>query len=50
MEAGQLTPGTTVDRFTIEDVLGRGGMAIVYRVRHNQLGTVFAMPMRSASS
>jgi hypothetical protein len=38
-----LAPSTVVDRYVIESVLGRGGMAIVYRARHNQLGTVHAI-------
>ncbi|MBT3222155.1 MAG: serine/threonine protein kinase [Proteobacteria bacterium] len=35
--------GTTFDRYTIEAVLGQGGMAVVYRVRHTQLGSSHAM-------
>jgi serine/threonine protein kinase len=35
--------GTVVDRYTIEAPLGRGGQAIVYRARHNQLGTLHAI-------
>ena len=36
---------TRLDRYTVEKVLGRGGMAIVYRVRHNQLGTHHALKL-----
>lgn len=36
-------PGDTVDRFTIEELLGRGGMASVYRVRHSALGSLHAL-------
>jgi serine/threonine protein kinase len=36
-------PGDTVDRFTIEELLGRGGMASVYRVRHTTLGSDHAL-------
>ncbi|MEZ4323015.1 MAG: serine/threonine-protein kinase [Myxococcota bacterium] len=38
-----LAPGTVVERYTVDGVLGRGGMAVVYRVRHNQLGSAHAM-------
>ncbi|MBT3217502.1 MAG: protein kinase [Proteobacteria bacterium] len=36
---------TRLDRYTVEKVLGRGGMAIVYRVRHNQLNTRHALKL-----
>src|SRR5687767_279485 len=39
----QLEPGTTVDRYLVESVLGEGGMAVVYRVRHVQLGSAHAL-------
>jgi serine/threonine protein kinase len=38
-----LTPGQTVERYTVEAVVGHGGMAVVYRVRHNQLGSLHAL-------
>ncbi|MCB9676880.1 MAG: serine/threonine protein kinase [Alphaproteobacteria bacterium] len=38
-----LAPGTVVERYTVDGVLGRGGMAVVYRVHHNQLGSPHAM-------
>lgn len=38
-----LTQGHVVDRYTVEGVIGRGGMAIVYRIRHNALGSTHAM-------
>jgi len=39
-----LTAGSVIaDRFVIEKVLGEGGIARVYRVRHRQLGTVHAL-------
>jgi serine/threonine protein kinase len=39
----ELNAGEIVDRYTIEGPIGRGGMAIVYKARHNQLGTVHAI-------
>jgi serine/threonine protein kinase/tetratricopeptide (TPR) repeat protein len=39
----QVAPGTAIDRYTVEAPIGRGGMAVVYRVRHNQLGSVHAL-------
>lgn len=38
-----LEPGATFDRYVVDSVLGEGGMAMVYRVRHTGLDTVFAM-------
>lgn len=38
-----LDSGTVIDRYTIENQIGQGGMAVVYRARHNQLGTVHAI-------
>lgn len=40
-----LTPGQEVGRFVVEGVVGEGGMATVYRVRHAQLGSVFALKL-----
>ena len=42
MEPSAIQLGAVVDRYTVEAVLGEGGMAVVYRVRHNVLGTVHA--------
>ena len=39
----ELQTGTVVDRYAVEGLLGQGGMAIVYRVRHQQLGTLHAL-------
>lgn len=38
-----LTPGQVVDRYTVEAHLGSGGVAQVYRVRHNILGGLYAL-------
>ncbi|TNE92852.1 MAG: serine/threonine protein kinase [Deltaproteobacteria bacterium] len=38
-----LEPGEVVDRYTVEEILGQGGMAVVYRVRHNQLDSLHAL-------
>ncbi len=38
-----IEPGTIVDRYTIDGRLGEGGMAVVYKARHNQLGTMHAI-------
>jgi serine/threonine protein kinase len=39
----ELSPGTTADRYVVESLLGRGGMATVYKVRHTKLGGLFAL-------
>ena len=38
-----LEPGTTIDRYRVQGVLGRGGMAMVYRVQHTHLRSVHAL-------
>lgn len=43
-----LQPGTPVDRYVIQQVLGRGGMATVYRVKHAVLGTQHALKVLHA--
>ncbi|MCB9681089.1 MAG: serine/threonine protein kinase [Alphaproteobacteria bacterium] len=49
-DALSLQPGQTVDRFAIEAVLGRGGMATVYRARHTHLGTIHAIKVLDVSA
>jgi len=45
-----LHPGDTIDRFTVEALLGTGGTAVVYRVRHQTLGTTHALKVLSVTS
>lgn len=37
------TPGETVDRYRVELVLGQGATSVVYKVRHQTLGTEHAL-------
>ncbi|MFZ5477030.1 MAG: serine/threonine-protein kinase [Myxococcota bacterium] len=43
------TLGDQVDRFVVESVLGQGGMATVYRVRHAGLGSAHALKVLNVS-
>jgi serine/threonine protein kinase len=45
-----LLPGTIVDRYTVEAVLGAGGIAVVYRVRHNTLDSLHALKVLTITS
>jgi serine/threonine protein kinase len=45
-----LQPGQRIDRYTVESVLGHGGTAVVYRVRHQQLGSQHALKVLSIAS
>ncbi|MCA9489475.1 MAG: serine/threonine protein kinase, partial [Myxococcales bacterium] len=38
-----LDTGTRIDRYVVLDVIGQGGMAVVYRVRHESLGSLHAL-------
>lgn len=41
-----LTPGEVVgDRFEVDEMIGRGGLSAVFRVRHRQLGGVYALKL-----
>ena len=46
----KLVLGTTVDRYTVDAVIGAGGTAMVYRVSHNALGTLHALKVLTISS
>ncbi|HHO54471.1 MAG TPA: serine/threonine protein kinase [Deltaproteobacteria bacterium] len=39
----ELPPGTQIDRYEVLGLLGQGGIARVYRVRHRKLGTIHAL-------
>ena len=41
-------PGDSVDKYVIEGLLGEGGMAVVYKVRHNLLNSLFALKIVKA--
>ena len=44
MDASELPPGTVIDdRYVVEDVIGYGGMALVWKVRHRDLGSEHAL-------
>ncbi len=45
-----LSPGQIIDRYEVEGVIGRGGTAVVYRVRHRQLNTLHALKVLSITS
>jgi len=38
-----LSIGQTIERYTVDAFVGQGGMAVVYRVRHNRLGSLHAL-------
>ncbi|MCA9572305.1 MAG: serine/threonine protein kinase, partial [Myxococcales bacterium] len=46
----KLKPGDRVDRFIVEGVIGAGGTATVYRVRHERLGTRHALKILALQS
>lgn len=46
----RLKPGDRVDRFVVDGVIGAGGTATVYRVRHEQLGTVHALKILAVAN
>ncbi len=46
----QIDSGQVVGQYTVEGRLGEGGMAVVYRARHNQLGTEHALKVLTIRS
>ncbi len=40
-----LAAGTLIERYEVMDLIGEGGLARVYRVRHTQLGTIHALKL-----
>ncbi len=46
----ELNAGEVIGQYRVESVLGQGGMAIVYRVRHEQLGSEHALKVLTVSS
>ncbi len=46
----RLEPGTVVEKYVVEGVLGEGGMAVVYRARHSQLGSFHAIKVLTVPS
>ncbi|MBX2798635.1 MAG: serine/threonine protein kinase [Myxococcales bacterium] len=45
-----LEPGRHIDRYRVIDVLGEGGMAVVYRVAHDRLGSLHALKVVAVPS
>jgi serine/threonine protein kinase len=45
-----LSPGQNIDRYVVEALIGSGGTAMVYRVRHRQLSTWHALKVLSVTS
>ncbi len=45
-----LEQGKVVEKYRIEGILGEGGMAVVYKVRHAQLGTTHALKVLTLAS
>ncbi|MCO4747429.1 MAG: serine/threonine protein kinase [Proteobacteria bacterium] len=42
-----LSPGETIERYVVENIIGRGGIATVYVVRHTQLDSRHALKVMS---
>jgi len=45
-----LSPGQSFERYTVETLVGTGGMASVYRVRHDALGTRHALKVLAVAN
>ena len=46
----QLLPGDPVERYVVDQVIGAGGTANVYKVHHTELGNVYALKVLSIVS
>lgn len=46
----ELAPGAEIDRYAVEALLGEGGMAVVYRVRHRTLGSLHALKVLTVTN
>ena len=46
----KLDSGTIIERYVVEEILGAGGTAMVYLVRHRALGTRHALKVLTLSS
>ena len=46
----KLSPGTVIERYTVQDLIGSGGTALVYRVEHNKLHTLHALKVLTITS
>ena len=46
----ELERGSQIDRYVVESVIGFGGMAAVYKVRHSKLGTHYALKILTLRS
>ena len=44
-----LSPGTIIDRYILDGVFDEGGMAVVYRTRHRDLGSLHAIKQLGVS-
>ncbi|MEZ4322609.1 MAG: protein kinase [Myxococcota bacterium] len=49
-DAGEIAIGASIEKYVVEGVLGQGGMARVYRVRHRTLNTVHALKLLTTGS
>lgn len=45
-----LDPGQDIERYTVDAILGEGGMAVVYRIRHRELGSEHALKVLTTAA